>query len=59
MLERAALCSLTCQSQHHLSLPFSMEKPTPLINSSMLSEYAGQVVKVVGKMQRVRVEAGG
>lgn len=31
----------------------AMEKPTPLINSAMLAEHAGQTVKVVGKLQRV------
>jgi hypothetical protein len=36
------------------SLPI-MDKPTPLINSSMMTEYAGQVVKIVGKVQRVRI----
>lgn len=30
-----------------------MEKPTPLINSSMLSQYSGQTVRIVGKVQKI------
>lgn len=30
-----------------------MDKPTPLINSSMLSQYSGQTVRIVGKVQKV------
>lgn len=30
-----------------------MDKPTPLINSSMLGHYSGQTVRVVGKVQKL------
>ncbi|SPO47254.1 related to single-stranded dna binding protein 12k chain [Moesziomyces antarcticus] len=30
-----------------------MEKPTPMINSAMLAQYAGQTVRVVGKVQKL------
>lgn len=30
-----------------------MDKPTPLINSSMLSAHRGQTVRLVGKVQKV------
>lgn len=30
-----------------------MDKPTPLINSSLLSQYSGQTVRVVGKVQKL------
>lgn len=30
-----------------------MEKPTPLINSSMLGQYVGQTVRIVGKVHKV------
>ncbi|EST09053.1 Replication factor A protein 3 [Kalmanozyma brasiliensis GHG001] len=30
-----------------------MDKPTPLINSSMINQYAGQTVRIVGKVQKI------
>ncbi|PWN17771.1 replication factor A protein 3 [Microstroma glucosiphilum] len=30
-----------------------MEKPTPFINSSMLPQYRGQIVRIVGKVNKV------
>ncbi|CBQ68761.1 related to single-stranded dna binding protein 12k chain [Sporisorium reilianum SRZ2] len=30
-----------------------MDKPTPLINSSMLSQYSGQTVRIVGRVQKI------
>lgn len=32
-----------------------MEKPTPLINSAMLPNYRGQVVRIIGKVHKVCV----
>jgi replication factor A3 len=30
-----------------------MEKPTPMINSAMLAQHAGQTVRIVGKVQKL------
>ncbi|SNX86300.1 related to single-stranded dna binding protein 12k chain [Melanopsichium pennsylvanicum] len=30
-----------------------MDKPTPMINSNMLSQYANQTVRLVGKVQKI------
>ena len=50
------IAARTLLSQHHhlssLAVVAKMEKPTPLINSSMLSQHSGRTVRIVGKVEK-------
>ncbi|KAJ1024750.1 hypothetical protein NDA16_002790 [Ustilago loliicola] len=48
-----AVLAVRCDTHQPQLRSFEMDKPTPFINSSLLSQYTGQTVRLVGKVQKI------